>query len=171
MNNDLFAMRASVRAYKPDEVPQDVIDQLLQAAVEAPSAGNRQPWHFYVVRNREHKQQLCAGAYGQKFIEEAPLAIVVCAEASRSAARYAERGETLYCLQDTAAAIENILLCAAQAGLGTCWVGAFDEEAVSRTMALPVERRPVAILPIGYPKEASKKPRRRAMEEIVTFVD
>ncbi|MDL2218829.1 nitroreductase family protein [Ruminococcaceae bacterium OttesenSCG-928-O06] len=171
MENNVFALRASVRDFLPDEVPQELIEQLLHAATQAPSAGNLQPWHFYVVKKTALKEQLSACAYGQKSIASAPVVIVVCAEPAMSSKRYEARGETLYCLQDTAAATENILLCAAQNGLGTCWCGAFKEEAVSQAMALPAARRPVAILPIGYPAKPAKKPARRPMKDTVTTIE
>lgn len=171
MEDTLFAKRTSIRQYKPDAVPQPLIDQLLDAAVSAPSAGNCQPWHFYVVRNAQAKEALCAGAYNQRFIQDAPVVIVVCAEPARSAERYASRGETLYCLQDTAAATENLLLCAAQLGLGTCWCGAFDEDAVRRALSLPQDRRPVAVIPVGYPKGIHPRAGRRPMKKTVTYMD
>lgn len=171
MDTELFAKRTSVRSYAPTPVPQEVVQHLLEAAIQAPSGGNCQPWHFYVVRNAEVKHRLSVHSYSQKFIEQAPLVIVVCAEAQRSAKKYGERGEELYCLQDTAAAVENILLCAVQHGLGGCWCGAFDEGAVSEAMGLPADRRPVAILPIGYPEGTPRKPRRRPLEEVTTYMD
>lgn len=147
--------RRSVRSFVPDRrVPAEAVKQLLEGAIAAPSAGNRQPWHFQVVRNDELKAGLVEAAHGQEFIAEAPVAIVVCADAGRSAERYKERGAALYCLQDTAAAIEHILLGAVALGLGACWVGAFDEEWAATVLDLPAELRPVAIIPIGY--EASR---------------
>ena len=174
MENNVFAKRASVRKFKPDAIPQEVIEQLLFAATQAPSAGNRQPWHFYVVKNEEMKAQLCKISYNQKFIEEAPVVLVVCAEPGRSAERYEERGINLYCIQDTAAAIENILLCAVENGLGACWCGAFSEEEVSTAMGIDFTRRPIAIIPVGYPQDSilsKPKPQRRPMEETVTYVE
>jgi nitroreductase len=76
--------------------------------VRAPSAGNVQPWHFYAVRDAHLRQALAAAAFGQSFVAQAPLVIVVCADADRSATRYGDRGRTLYCFQDTAAAITNM---------------------------------------------------------------
>lgn len=171
MQDTIFALRTSDRQFKADAVPQEALAALLTAAAQAPSAGNLQPWHFYVVQNAALRNQLCTAAYKQGFIADAPVSIVVCAEPERSAVRYGERGETLYCLQDTAAAIQNILLCAAQLGLGTCWCGAFDESAVTRALSLPGSRRPVAILAIGYPKRQHKKTGRREMGEVVTYLD
>lgn len=168
---NIFKKRQSIRKYKPDSIPPEVIAQLLNAAIEAPSAGNCQPWHFYVVHNRAIKEQLSICANSQKSIQSAPVAIVVCAEPFRSAELYSTRGQNLYAIQDTAAAIENILLCATMHGLGTCWCGAFDEAAVSSAMNIPEHRRPVAIISIGYPKGINIKVKRRPVQEVVTFFD
>jgi nitroreductase len=164
--------RCSVRDFDPAaEVPPQTVERLLQAAIRAPSAGNRQPWHFYVVRDLAVRRGLVAAAYGQEFIAQAPVAIVVCADAEQSAGRYAQRGRELYCLQDTAAAVEHILLGAVASGLGGCWVGAFDEHEAARVLDLPHRYRPVAILPIGKPASV---PRRRSsrepLERVVTFI-
>lgn len=170
-NQTLYASRASIRKFTNDAIPQALVDLLLRAGIDAPSAGNMQPWHFYVVRNQALKSELSRHAYGQKQIEAAPVDIVVCAEPARSAERYGERGASLYCLQDTAAAIENILLCATENGLGACWCGAFDESAVCSAMALPENRRPIAILAVGYPGGLSKQTSRRSLTDTVTYCD
>ncbi|RLF23588.1 MAG: nitroreductase family protein, partial [Thermoprotei archaeon] len=106
-------------------------------------------------------------ALGQMWIAEAPVVVVVCANIPRTAWRYGERGRSLYCLQDTAAAIQNMLLAAHALGYGTCWVGAFDEEEVSRILGLPDHVRPVAIVPIGKPAESPIPPPRRPLDEVV----
>jgi nitroreductase len=98
------------------------------------------------------------------------VAIVVCADAEQSAGRYAQRGRELYCLQDTAAAVEHILLTAVALGLGSCWVGAFDEGEAARVLDLPDRRRPVAILPIGKPAETPDRRPRRSLRETATYV-
>lgn len=163
--------RYSVRHYKPDAVPGALLNQLMEAARWAPSAGNLQPWFFYVVTKEEDKEILAAAALNQRFIARAPVVIVVCAEPERSARVYGDRGRNLYCYQDTAAAVQNILLTAAALGLGTCWVGAFDEEKVKECLGMPEGLRPVAIIPVGYPDENStRRPKRREMEEIVRYV-
>ena len=171
MEQDLFVKRQSIRRFTPEAIPEETLAKLLQAAVEAPSAGNCQPWHFYVVKNPECKAQLSEASYGQVFIKDAPVVIVVCSEPLRSSQRYEERGESLYSIQDTAAAIENILLCAAANGLGSCWCGAFEEEAVSKILSLPDSRRPVAVVPIGFAAQQGKKRPRRPMEEVFTTVE
>jgi nitroreductase len=162
--------RHSVRDFDTRrDVPPDMIERMLGAAIRAPSAGNCQPWHFVVVRSEQTKNQLAEAAYGQWFIADAPVVIVVCAEPARSAWRYGSRGVQLYCLQDTAAATEHILLAATALGLGACWVGAFDERAASKALNLSIDLRPVAIVPIGYPAAGAYRTSRRSLSEVVTF--
>jgi nitroreductase len=169
---EVLEERYSVRAFDPDvEVSAQVVERLLQAAIRAPSAGNRQPWHFYVVRDAAVQQGLAAAAYGQDFVARAPVVIVVCADPEQSAGRYGDRGRELYCLQDTAAAAEHILLAAVALGLGGCWVGAFDEGQAARVLELPVRHRPVAILPIGKPEgSSSRRTSRQALQAVASYV-
>lgn len=167
---DVIKERRSVRRFKPEEVPRATIENLLEAAILAPSAGNLQPWFFVVVLNEALRQKL-AEAAGQPFIAKAPACIVVCAEPERSAYRYGKRGRELYCIQDTAAAIENILLAATGLGLGACWVGAFDEVRVSSILELKPGLRPVAMLPIGYPAEDKVATPRRPLNEVIRVIE
>lgn len=169
---EAMGKRRSVRRFeRGQDVPKEMVERLLEAAISAPSAGNRQPWHFLVVRDGETKMRLARAAWGQHFVAEAPVVIVVCADPGRSGWRYGQRGADLYCLQDTAAATQNILLAAVALGLGACWVGAFDEGAVTRVLNLPSHLSPVAIVPIGYPAESPYRPTRRALKEVTTFVE
>ena len=162
--------RRSVRDFDPRcDVPPDVVERILAAAIRAPSAGNCQPLHFVVVRNKQTKDVLTEAAYGQWFIADAPVVIVVCVDPGRSTWRYGDRGARLYCLQDTAAATEHILLAVTALGLGACWVGAFDEKAASQALGLPANLRPVAIVPIGYPIAHHHRASRRGLTEVVTF--
>lgn len=163
--------RHSVRSFDPaGDVPQETVERLLAAAIRAPSAGNCQPWHFYVVRDPEVKSALARAAYGQGFVARAPVVIVVCADAERSAVRYAQRGRDLYCLQDTAAATEHILLAAVALGLGGCWVGSFDERRAADVLSLPGRQRPVAILPIGRPAgPPAMRTSRRPLEVVASY--
>ena len=164
--------RYSVRQFDPTvEVPPEIVERLLAAAIRSPSAGNRQPWHYYVVRDPKVRQGLEAAAYGQQFVSEAPLVIVVCADAEQSAQRYGQRGRELYCLQDTASATVHILLAAVALGLGGCWVGAFDERQAARVLNLPVRHRPIAILPIGKPAgQAPDRTSRRPVASVATWI-
>jgi nitroreductase len=165
--------RHSVRSFDPDvEVPPETVDRLLQAAIRAPSAGNRQPWHFCVVRDQIRRMGLVAAAYGQRFVGQAPVVIVVCADAEQSAGRYGDRGRELYCLQDTAAATEHILLAAVALGLGSCWVGAFNEGLAATVLGLPNRLRPVALLPIGKPaRTEGPRTARQPLETAVSYFD
>jgi nitroreductase len=170
---EVVEQRHSVRNFVKDrDVPSKTVTRLLEAAIRAPSAGNCQPWYFFVVRNREVKRALAQAALGQWFLSEAPVVIVICAEPERSALRYGNRGRHLYSLQDTAAATEHILLAAVASGLGACWVGAFDEDEAARTLNLPSHLRPVAIVPIGYPAGRPSLPTdRRRLESMSKLVE
>lgn len=168
----VVANRYSVRDFDPAvEVSPETVERLLQTGILAPSAGNRQPWHLYVVRDMAVRQGLVAAAYGQEFVAQAPVTIVVCADAEQSAGRYGQRGRELYCLQDTAAVTEHILLAAVASGLGGCWVGAFDESEAARVLDLPPRYRPVAIVPIGKPaRTPSRRSPRQPLERVVTYI-
>lgn len=161
--------RRSTRRYKPEDVSDEQVKKLLEAAIMAPSAGNMQPWDFIVVRDEGQKKALARAALGQMFVASAPVVIVVCANKPRTARRYGSRGSELYCLQDTAAATQNILLAATAMGLAGCWVGAFNEEEASRVLDLPSQVRPVAILPIGVPGESPRMPPRIPLSEITHY--
>ncbi len=161
--------RRSIRAFRSKPISFESVKKLLDAARWAPSAGNIQPWEFIIVRKPEIKKKLAEAALHQYFIEEAPVVIVVCADEGRSSQGYGIRGKTLYCLQDTAAAIQNIHLVAYSLGLGTCWVGAFREEEVRKILQIPGGIRPVAIIPIGHPAENPKPRQRRSIHEIVHY--
>lgn len=164
--------RHSVRSFDQNrDVPPEMVTRVLEAAIRAPSAGNCQPWFFYVVRNQAVKGALARAALNQLFLAEAPVVIVVCAEPERSAMRYGDRGRLLYSVQDTAAATEHLLLAAVASDLATCWVGAFDEEEASRALDLPSRLRPLAIVPLGYPAgRAPSRTDRRSLEDITELV-
>ena len=105
--------RRSIRAFESGkDVSEKTVEGLIVAAQWAPSAGNIQPWEFIVVRRLEIKKGLAEAAFNQSFIGEAPVVIVVCADENRSSEGYGQRGRTLYCIQDTAAATQNIHLAA-----------------------------------------------------------
>lgn len=162
--------RASVRAFTPEDVPGEVVERLLRAAVRAPTAGNVQPWRFTVVRDPAVKRALAMAAGGQGFIAEAPVVIVVAAELAASGRGYGSRGENLYAVQDTAAAVENILLSVVDEGYGACWVGAFSERAAAEALLLPPGTRPLAILPIGCPSDPVRRARREPHESYTRYV-
>ncbi len=162
--------RASVRAFTSEDVPEETVERLLRAAVRAPTAGNLQPWRFYVVRDPGVKRSLAAAAGGQAFVGQAPVVIVVAAEPGASAQGYGSRGENLYAIQDTAAAVQNILLSAVDEGLGACWVGAFSERAAAEALSLPSGIRPLAMLPVGHPAGRVRPTRREPHERYTKYV-
>jgi nitroreductase len=167
---DVIKGRRSIRRFKRGEkVSEEYLKKILEAAIYAPSAGNRQPWEFIIVENEDTKNKLAEAAYHQTWITEAPIIIVVCANEERSASRYGERGRTLYCIQDTAAATQNMLLMAHSLGYGTCWVGAFNENEVRRILNIPSGVRPVAIIPIGKPDEKPTMPPRIPIQKLIHY--
>ena len=159
--------RRSIRKFTRENVSDDDLRKVLECAIMAPSAGNLQPWEFVVVRDTEIKRRLSAAALDQTFIEEAPVVVVVCANETRSGWGYGRRGATLYCLQDTAAATQNLLLAAYALGLGACWVGAFHEEEVRKVLKVSRGMRPIAIVPVGYPAESPPPRPRRRLSEVI----
>jgi len=159
--------RTSVRSFRPDLVPEEKISRILEAAANAPSAGNVQDWNFVVVKDSKRKKILSEAALGQDFVAQAPVVIVVCSDLGRISSAYGERGRNLYSIQDTAAAVQNLMLAACDLGLGTCWVGAFSEEGVRKILNLPERVRPMAIIPLGYPAGKTRKPERMELKKVV----
>jgi nitroreductase len=163
---DCIEGRTSIRVFKPDPVDDDVIDEGLRLANLAPSAGNLQARDFIVVRSHATKKLLMEAAYGQDFVETAPVVLVFCANLERIS-HYGDRWRTLYCLQDVAASIQNMTLFLHSKGLGSVWVGAFDEVRAANALGVPEHVRPVAMLPIGYPAEKGVRRRRLPSAELV----
>lgn len=164
---DAIKGRRSVREFKSDPVKDEDLRKILDVGRLAPSAGNCQPSEFVVVKDLGVKRRLAVAALDETFIAEAPVVIVVCANVHRTSWRYKRRGEELYCIQDTAAATQNMLLAAYSLGYGTCWIGAFDDDAVAEVIQVPPGVRPVAIIPLGRPAEKPRPPPRRPLSEIV----
>lgn len=163
--------RHSVRSFDASRaVPDELVEEILRCACLAPSAGNVQPWRFVVVREERIKEGLAAAALGQHFVARAPVVIVVCADLEAHASSYGRRGVELYTIQDTAAAVQNMLLAATALGLGTCWVGAFREEEASRVLGLPEHVRPLAIIPVGYAARPGSQPRKMSHTRLTTYL-
>ncbi len=166
---EAIRQRRSVRQFKKKPLPPEALDSLIDALRWAPSAGNLQSRRFYFVFNEGLKAHLARVALDQDFIAQAPLAVVACAD-QHIAWRYGERGLRLYCVMDVAASLQNLLLSATAQGLGSCWVGAFDEEEVRKLLELPSHLRPVAIVPIGFPAEHPEPPPRVPVKEAVAYI-
>ena len=149
---EAIATRKSVRAFKEKDVPEEKIVRLLEAARLAPSASNRQEWRFVVVRDPSMRKHLSVAARGQTFIGAAPVVLACCAETDEHVMAC---GQLCYPI-DVAIAIDHITLCAVAEGLGTCWIGAFDEDQVKELLAIPPQIRVVGLLPVGYAQDPSK---------------
>jgi nitroreductase len=159
--------RRSVRRFTDDRVPRESILRLLDLARWAPHAAQCQ--RFVVVREPERKERL-AEAARQEWIASAPVIIVVGAdlgELPEMAWRWdAAHWRDLFPIQDTAAAIQTLMLAAAAEGLGTCWIGSFNEGDTSRVVQFPSQVRPVALVPLGHPADEPPKRTRRPLEEV-----
>lgn len=161
--------RRSIREFLDREIPENAREALIDALLWAPSAGNLQSRKFYFVLNGKKRKELAKAAFGQYFIAAAPLVVVACADRGISR-RYGDRGVSLYGIQDSAASVMNMMLVAHEIGLGTVWVGAFNESDVAEALELPDTLRPVALVPVGYPARTPSPPPRVRKAEAVEFV-
>jgi len=170
MGLDFFEVinrRFSVRSFQTTAVEDATLQAILEAVNNAPSAGNLQAFEVVVIRDPERKRQLVKASFDQSFIAQAPVALVFLTNPDRNRAKYGSRGAELYSVQDTTIACTYAQLAATASGLGTCWVGAFDEDRVREVVGAPAAWRPVAILPIGVPTEAAGGRERRAVGDLV----
>lgn len=163
---ELAETRRSVRAYKTEDVPEDLLQQVLEAGRLAPSAVNKQPWRFIVVRDEVNRRALGA-AYAREWFWKAPVIIAVCILPGEAWVR-AYDGQN-FARVDGALAMDHMTLAAAEAGLGTCWIGAFDPAAVRGILGLPDGVEVLGMTPLGFPDaEPNPRPRsRRPLGETV----
>lgn len=166
---DLIKSRRTIKNFQPKFVSWENVSRILEAARHAPSSGNLQNWKFIVVFEQDQKQQLAGLCYQQYEIVPAGVLIVVCAEPEKTERYYGQRGKDLYPAQNCAAAIENMLLEAHSLGLGTRWIGAFDEDKVKARFMIPEEVRVEAIIAVGYAQDIPEKPPRYPLEVLVYF--
>ena len=156
--------RKSIRGYKQDEVPEDKLNKVLEAARLAPSAHNAQDWKFVVVKDSAKREAL-AKAASQPFISQAP---VVIAAVALSPKRFMPCGVPAYAV-DLAIAVDHITLAAVEEGLGTCWIGAFSQEKVKEILNIPEDCQVVALLPLGFPADSGRPKSRKELKEIVSY--
>jgi len=154
---EIIEKRGSARSYKPSNVPNEDFKRILDAARLAPSAGNRQPWRFIVVRTSEQKKLLVQAARNQMFLVDAGVTIVALADSEAS---------LKWCKQDVMIAVEHLVLASTSLGYGTCWIGAFEEEQVKELLGIPEKIAVVALLPIGVPDERPQAKPRKDLTEI-----
>jgi len=160
---EVIRLRKSVRAYRSDSIPDDVLGRVLEAGRLAPSASNRQEWRYVVVRDAAMRAKLAEASNGQKFVAEAPVVLVACA---RTDGHKMTCGEPCYPI-DVAISLDHITLRAAEEGLGTCWIGAFSQPAVKKLLGVPDDIRVVALMPLGYPAGEPAGRSRLGLQEIV----
>lgn len=163
--------RQSIRLFDAAPVETEKEQLLLETINRAPSAGNLQGYEIYVVRAASVQRALVDATDGQRAIAAAPLVLIFCAHAARSAQKYAERGAELYCIQDATIACTYAMLAATDLGLASVWIGSFDEDEVHGIIGSPAGVRPVAMLPIGYAAESPLPRPRRALDDLVHRID
>lgn len=167
---EVLARRRSVRRFRPDEVPKEAVNRVLDAAMAAPSWKNGQCYRFVVARSAAVRQGIAAALTDQNpsknGIMQAPVCVVACANPSESGII----GDKPYYMVDVGIAVEHLVLAAANEGLATCWVGWFDEEIVRKAIEVPAGFRVVALVPLGYPDESPEMPPRKPVSELA-FTD
>ncbi len=170
---DLFATiryRHSVRRYRTDvSVESEKLHAVLEAACAAPSAGDLQSYQIVVVQDQALRDALRRVSNDQAFLSDAPICLAFCADPGRSAGRFGARGAALYALQDATIAAAYAQLAIVAAGLGSTWVGYFEEAEVSRLLGLHDGLVPVALLSMGYPAELPEPTTRRLLSEVVRY--
>lgn len=164
--------RRSIRKFKPDPIPEEQLNRVLEAARLAPSAGNRQPWRFVVVKDEDTRVKLAELADHQTFVGEAPVVIAVFGDPDDSPAGYRQDPMVAY-KQDPMIAVEHICLTAVELGLGTCWIGPaspnYDVEAIKRLLGVPGRMYMTCLLPLGYPDQAPNAKSRKPREKIIHY--
>ena len=168
---DVVRRRRSIRKFRPDPIPDELLTQVLEAANQAPSAGNAQAYRIFVVKQYAVRQRLSRAAGNQPCVAAAPVVLVFCADPARSAAMWGAKGGQLLCVQDTTVACAYAQLAATSLGLATLWLGAVIEpEAIREALGLTEDFWPRAVLPMGYPAEEPAPRSRRGLREMVRTV-
>jgi len=157
--------RRSIRKYNTIKVEDEKLEKILEAARIAPSAANRQEWKFIVVKDQETRDKLVEAANGQKFVGQAPVTIVGCSTESE---RVMPCGQYAYTV-DLSIAVSFMILEATELGLGTCWLGAYDEEAVKKVLDIPDEIRVPAMFALGYADENPGPRPRKDINEVISM--
>ena len=161
--HEAIRLRRSIRAYDPRDVEEDKLVKVLESGRLSPSASNRQERRFIVIKDAGTRELLSEAAGNQRFVAEAPVVIAACSVESDYVMLC---GQPAYAI-DTAIAVDHMTLAAVEEGLGTCWIGAFDETKVKKILNIPDDVRVVALLPIGYPSTIPPPKPRKSLDDIV----
>ena len=158
---DLILSRRSIRRYENKDIPEEVLQQILETGRQAPSAANRQPIRFVIVNDPDILKNLCDNLIN-RFVKHAPVAIVGCADIkSLLTGKWA--------VVDTTIAMENMVIAAWSLGIGSCWIGACNEEKVKELLKIPDKWKFVALLTFGYPAEQPKQRKKKPIEKMFSF--
>lgn len=168
--NDVILKRHSIRTFTDQPVEADKLQRILETANLAPSSGNLQAYEIYVVTNVKKRDSLSCAALAQEYVAAAPVALVFCTHPELTQGRYTERGTALYTVQDASIACTFAMLAATDLGLGSVWVGTFDEKVVRLIIGAPESQVPVVILAIGYAAEFPDQHPRRPLEELSHWI-
>jgi len=163
--SDLITERYSVRGYSDEPVSEDDLNYILEAARMAPTAANRQPFQLIVIHTEGREEEL-RRIYDKDWFVEAPLIIVACGLPSQAWVRHDKANFTNV---DVSIVMDHLILAAADRGLGTCWIGAFDPEAAREILELPEEVEPVVMTPVGHPTTSPTKKKRKPLSELVRY--
>ena len=161
----LIEKRYSVRAYRPDPVEEEKLEQVLEAARLAPTAANRQPFQFVVVHTAGRESEL-RRVYQRAWFTQAPLVICACAIPAEGWVRVDGKP---YVDVDVTIAMDHLILAATELGLGTCWIAAFDPAAAREVLGLPEGVEPVLLTPLGYPADSPGRKMRKPLPELVRY--
>jgi nitroreductase len=158
---DIILNRRSIRRYKKRDVSEKVLQQILEAGRQAPSAANRQPIRFVVVKDHDILKNLCDNLIN-RFVKYAPVAVVGCADIKSLLTRK-------WAVVDTVIAMQNMVIAAWTLGIGSCWIGACNEEKVKELLRIPDKWKFVALLTLGYPAEQPKPRKKKQFEKLFSF--
>ncbi len=156
---EIIKKRRSVRKYRNDPIPRDVLEDIIDCARLAPSGNNSQPWEFLVVTERNDLEFLSKETTYGKFIRDAGACVVVFCEK-----------DNRHHLEDGAAATENIILAATDYGIGTCWVAGYNriyEANIKKHFTVPENLRMISIVPLGYIAEEPRMPSKKGLEKVL----
>jgi len=165
---EVVKTRRSIRSYKPDQIPDDVLSRILEAVRIAPSGSNRQPWKFILVKDSILKENIAKSSGGQMWISEAPIVVVACCM-KLGYNRGGYMGE-LSSIMDVSISLTNLILAACSECLGTCWIGMFDNNALKTLLSVPANWNVAAVMPLGYPRggNLSEPGKRKSLNEIIS---
>lgn len=158
---DIILTRRSIRQYEKKEITHEVLTQIFEAGRNAPSAANRQPLRFIVLNDNEMKKELSNGMFN-RFIKDSPVVIVGCADVNSLLT-----GKLA--IVDAAIAMQNMVIAAWTLGIGSCWIGDFNEKKVKELLKIPDKWKVVALVTLGYPAEQPKQRKKKPVEEMFSF--